>query len=191
MQDHHSDVIEDNIETHPVRLAIGVVLGAIALVVGILLLAEFAVVSWGSRSKASDPSMAPDAVAKRIAPVATVAVDANAPDASAPKAAPAPAAAPVVTPAAIPAPVAKTAEVSGGAGKAVYDASCSACHATGVAGAPRIGDQGAWAARLKAGKDALYTSAVKGKGAMPPKGGNASLSDADVKAAVDFLVAAR
>jgi cytochrome c5 len=59
-----------------------------------------------------------------------------------------------------------------------------------VAGAPKIGDKAAWAARLKAGKDALYASALKGKGAMPPKGGNASLSDEAVKAAVDHLLAA-
>ena len=54
---HHSDVIEDNIETHPVKLAVGIVIGAIALVVGILMLAEFAVVAWGSRSLKSEGSM--------------------------------------------------------------------------------------------------------------------------------------
>ena len=64
-----------------------------------------------------------------------------------------------------------------------------ACHATGVAGAPKLGDKAAWAPRLKTGKEALYASVIKGKGAMPPKGGNAALSDADVKAAVDYLVA--
>ena len=73
-------------------------------------------------------------------------------------------------------------------GKSVYDASCAACHAAGVAGAPKIGDKAAWAPRLKQGVDALYQTALKGKGAMPPKGGNMSLADADVKAAVDFMV---
>jgi len=72
-------------------------------------------------------------------------------------------------------------------GKKVYDSACTACHGSGVAGAPKAGDKAAWAARLKAGTDALYASALKGKGAMPPKGGNAALSDADVKAAVDYL----
>ena len=53
-----------------------------------------------------------------------------------------------------------------------------------------MGDKAAWAPRLKTGIDALYASALKGKAAMPPKGGNASLPDADVKAAVDYMAAA-
>ena len=72
-------------------------------------------------------------------------------------------------------------------GKTVYETSCAACHATGIAGAPKTGDKAAWAPRLKTGMDALYAASLKGKGAMPPKGGNASLADADVKAAVDYL----
>ena len=75
-------------------------------------------------------------------------------------------------------------------GRKVYDSTCMACHSTGAAGAPKFGDKAAWAPRLKAGIDALYKSALGGKGAMPPKGGNASLSDAEVKAAVDYLAAA-
>lgn len=74
-------------------------------------------------------------------------------------------------------------------GKPVYDSVCAACHANGVAGAPKAGDKAAWGDRMKVGKDALYASVIKGKGAMPAKGGNASLSDAEVKAAVDYLVA--
>ncbi len=72
--------------------------------------------------------------------------------------------------------------------KAIYTASCAACHTTGAAGAPKLGDNAAWAPRIKAGSETLYISAIKGKNAMPPKGGNASLSDADVKAAVDYMV---
>ena len=64
------------------------------------------------------------------------------------------------------------------------------CHGAGIAGAPKFGDKAAWAPRLKAGMDALYTTAIKGKGAMPPKGGNTALADADVKAAVDYMAAA-
>jgi len=75
-------------------------------------------------------------------------------------------------------------------GKKVYDGVCMVCHAAGVAGAPKFGDRAAWAPRLKTGLDALYASALKGKNAMPAKGGNAALSDADVKAAVDFMTAA-
>jgi len=178
----HHDVIEDNIDTHPVKLAIGVGIGAIALVVGIMLLAQFAIGAYGTRSVKDDPSMSDAAVRKRLAPVASVTIDPNAP-------APAPAAA--VTPVAaagMPAP----AKASEGAahGKGTYDSICKACHDAGVAGAPKTGDKTAWSTRLKAGKDALYTTALKGKGAMPPKGGNPSLPDADVKAAVDYILAA-
>ena len=64
---------------------------------------------------------------------------------------------------------------------------CNACHATGVAGAPKYGDKVAWAARSKAGVDALVASAIKGKGAMPPKGGLATATDADIRAAVEYM----
>jgi cytochrome c5 len=57
-----------------------------------------------------------------------------------------------------------------------------------VANAPKIGDRAAWAPRLKAGLQGMVAIAIKGKGAMPPKGGNASLSDADVRAAIEFMV---
>ena len=184
---HHSDVIEDNIDTHPVKLAIGVAIGAIALVVGIMMLAQFAIGAYGTRSMKDDPSMSDAAVRKRIAPVASVAIDPNAP-APAPAAA-APAAAPTpVAAAAIPA-AANKAE-AGASGKATYESTCKACHEAGLAGAPKFGDKAAWSARLKAGKDALYTSALKGKGAMPPKGGNPTLPDADIKAAVDYMASA-
>lgn len=108
------------------------------------------------------------------------AAEAKVPQATAP-AAPA-ATAPAITAAATPA------KVDAGKGKAVYEANCTVCHAAGIAGAPKAGDKAAWAPRLKAGMEALYTTSLKGKGAMPPKGGNASLADADVKAAVDYLV---
>lgn len=73
-------------------------------------------------------------------------------------------------------------------GKAIFDATCTACHSTGAAGAPKIGDAAAWAPRLKGGNAALYASAIKGKGAMPPRGGNPNLSDADLQAAVNYLI---
>ena len=56
-------------------------------------------------------------------------------------------------------------------GEEVYKAQCSACHATGAAGAPKFGDAGAWGARIGKGYDALLTSALKGKGNMGPQGG--------------------
>ncbi|HKU46452.1 MAG TPA: c-type cytochrome, partial [Burkholderiales bacterium] len=73
-------------------------------------------------------------------------------------------------------------------GKAVYDKVCVACHQQSVAGSPKIGDKAAWAPRIKTGTDALVQSVIKGKGAMPPKAGNPSLSDAEIRAAVEFLV---
>ena len=73
-------------------------------------------------------------------------------------------------------------------GKTVYAQTCAACHAAGVAGAPKSGDKAAWGTRIGNGRDALLTAVLKGKVAMPPKGGNASLSDEDVKAAVDFML---
>lgn len=82
------------------------------------------------------------------------------------------------------------APTAGGAidGAAEYQNKCFACHGTGAAGAPKVGDKAAWKARIAAGNDALYTNAIKGKGAMPPKGGHASLSDDATKAIVDHMV---
>ena len=78
-------------------------------------------------------------------------------------------------------------------GQQVYQAACVACHGAGIAGAPKLGDKGQWAKRIAKGPNTLYASAVNGvqgsAGAMPPKGGNPALSDAEVKAAVDYLVA--
>ena len=73
-------------------------------------------------------------------------------------------------------------------GKAVYDKTCVACHASGVANAPKLGDKAAWGPRTGAGKDALVASVIKGKGAMPPKAGAADLKEDDIKAAVDFML---
>lgn len=78
----------------------------------------------------------------------------------------------------------------GADGKAVYDKTCVACHATGVANAPKLGDKAAWGPRVATGKDALVKSVLAGKGAMPPKGGAADLKDDDVQAAVDFMLSA-
>ena len=81
-----------------------------------------------------------------------------------------------------PAPAASKAE-----GKKIFETTCIVCHGTGVAGAPKAGDKAAWAPRLKTGMAALYKSALQGKNAMPPRGGNAALTDDQVKAAVDYL----
>jgi cytochrome c5 len=75
------------------------------------------------------------------------------------------------------------------AGKALYQQVCQACHAAGVLNAPKFGDKAAWAPRLKDPMDTVYNYALHGKGAMPPKGGS-NAPDADVKAAVDYMVSA-
>ena len=187
---HHHDPIEDNIETHPVKLAIGIAIGTVALIIGIILLTQFAVGMYGSRTLKDDPSMSKEAVEKRIAPVGRVEIDPAAPAVEPPKPAsakPAPAAA--VAAVAIP-PAPGKGAAGADAGKATYDSACVACHGTGAAGAPKLGDKAAWAPRAKTGKKALYASALGGKGAMPPKGGNTALPDEAVKAAVDYLLAA-
>lgn len=116
-------------------------------------------------------------------PQAPAAADA----AAAPAAEAAPAAAPAAAPVAA-APAAAAVPVAG-AGEALYKQACSVCHAAGVAGAPKFGDKAAWSARVGLGLDGLTTSAIKGKNAMPPKGGSTA-SDADIKAAVEYMLAA-
>ena len=73
-------------------------------------------------------------------------------------------------------------------GEPIYNQACMACHMTGAAGAPIMGDADQWGPRLEQGIDTLYQHAIDGFGAMPPKGGFANLSDDEVKAAVDFMI---
>ena len=98
------------------------------------------------------------------------------------------AAAVVIPPPAAAAPV--TASAAGAPGKALYDQACTVCHAAGVANAPKLGDKAAWAPRIATGIDAMTQSVIKGKGAMPPKGTAMAASDADLKAAVTYMVGA-
>ena len=118
------------------------------------------------------------------APVAAAATAPATPASSAVVAAATPA-----TPAAATAPAApaKVATADSGAGEALYKQACFACHAAGAAGAPKFGDKAAWAPRIQTGLDALTASALKGKGAMPPKGGTTA-SDADIHSAVAYMV---
>ena len=78
------------------------------------------------------------------------------------------------------------------AGKKTYDMACAACHATGVAGSPKVGDKAAWTARIAQGMDVMVGHANKGfqgkKGFMPAKGGRANLSDATIADAVAYMV---
>ncbi len=109
---------------------------------------------------------------------------------------PAAAAAPAAVSAPAPAPAPEAAPAPAAAaenelGKSVFGKTCAMCHAAGVAGAPKPGDKADWGPRIAQGKDTLYKHAIEGftgaKGMMPAKGGAANLSDADVKAAVDYM----
>ena len=91
--------------------------------------------------------------------------------------------------AAKPAPVAAVMPVAAGAGEALYKQACVACHAAGVAGAPKFGNKDSWALRIPMGVDTLTASVIKGKGAMPPKGGSTA-SDAEIRASVEYMLAA-
>lgn len=133
---------------------------------------------------------------KRLAPVAHAAAlllafslaACSKQESAAPAATPAPTAAPAAEAASAP-PV----QAANDEGKAIYNKTCALCHAAGVAGAPKPGDKADWAPRIAQGNDTLYKHAIEGftgsKGAMPARGGGASLSDEQVKAAVDHMVA--
>lgn len=129
--------------------------------------------------KFAEPAV-PAAAAGDAAPVAAAPAVATA---AVPAAVVAAAASPPVAPAA----ATKVAQADSGAGEALYKQACVACHAAGVAGSPKFGDKAAWAPRIQTGIDAMTTSVIKGKGAMPPKGGSAA-SDADIRSAVVYMV---
>lgn len=126
----------------------------------------------GVLGKGAPADMGAEATAARIAPVGML-------NTGAAIAAPAPVAAAVSTPS----------TAAARSGDDVYNSSCVACHGTGAAGAPKLGDIAAWAPRIATGIDALLGSATNGKGAMPPKGTCASCSSGDLKAAVEYMAA--
>ncbi|MBV2208154.1 MAG: c-type cytochrome [Thermomonas sp.] len=121
---------------------------------------------------------------------AAPAADAPAAEAPAAEAPAAPAA--EAAPAADAAPEA-TAEAGAVDGKKIYGATCALCHASGLAGAPKPGDKADWGPRIAQGEETIHKHAIEGftgqAGVMPAKGGNMSLSDDEVKAAADFMVA--
>ena len=186
MSDAHSSGHSEDSGTFiktPTQLIVVIVLAFVVPIAAIFAIIHF--VMSGEKPRTS-VTMSDKAIAERIKPVGEVPQSAieKGPSPVAPVPAPA-AAAPVVVAAA--AGDSKAAPAAGN-GKAVYDASCQACHAAGVAGAPKVGDKAAWAPRIGTGLAALQNSALKGKNAMPAKGGNAGLADGDVTAAVDYMV---
>ena len=172
-------------------VVIGVLVGiAVVLIVTARVVGSETQLAWVQ----ADPDYAA-AVDKRIAPVGRVSVAGEEPvaepaavagqGADAAPAAEAPAAE-------APAAEAPTAVAKALDGEQVYNAACVACHGSGVAGAPKVGDAGAWKARIATGTDTLNKHALEGfqgaGGFMPPKGGRTDLSDAEVMSAVDFMV---
>lgn len=151
-----------------------------------------AVVYMANKSGASLPEPAAPAeegAKKEGEAAAAPAAQAAAPAAPAPAAAAPAAAAPAAAApaAAAPAPEQKAAAVNP-AGEQLYKTACFACHATGIANAPKFGDKAAWEPYIKTGMDAMVKVAMTGKGVMPPKGGAANASEADIRAAVEFMV---
>ena len=196
MSDAHNKH-ESAIKT-PKQLIAAIVAAILVPVVCIYLLVQY--VTGEPKVGAGSNAQTPDAIAARIAPVADqgytfAAAAAAAPQAQTgePAATGAPAApataAPEVAAASAPAPDAAPA---GDAGKKLFDTICTTCHTPGIAGAPKFGDKTVWAPRIKQGVATLYDHALKGfqgkSGVMPPKGGSTA-SDAEVKAAVDYIVA--
>ncbi|MFQ5642982.1 MAG: c-type cytochrome [Thiogranum sp.] len=95
------------------------------------------------------------------------------------------------TAAAAPAPAtadAAPAAAGGRSGEQVYSASCTMCHAAGVAGAPKLGDKAAWEPRAAKGIDGLLATAISGLNAMPPKGTCAACSDDELKGAIEYML---
>lgn len=135
-------------------------------VVKLALMAAFSVAVVGCGQKAGPAAEVSNELIKPVASVQT-------------------AAAPAAAPAGEAAPAAAAAAPDG---KKIFDTTCAACHATGAAGAPKVGDKAAWGPRIAQGAPALVKSALNGKNAMPPKGGNAGLSEADIKATVEYMV---
>lgn len=131
----------------------------LALVVPIIIIIMLVnMVAAGNAPLAGSDALGPEATAKRIAPVAKLELV----NASGPK-------------------VFKT-------GEQVYKAVCASCHQAGAAGAHKLGDTAAWSVPIKTGLDAMVASVVKGKNAMPAKGGNPSLDDFEIARAVVYLV---
>ncbi len=158
---HTADNAETHAEAHegPIKTPKQLVVTVIlAFIVPVLIIFLLInLVVSSSTRGAGSQALTPEAIASRIKPVAGFALV----DANAPK-------------------VFKT-------GQQVYESTCTACHAAGIAGAPKMGDAAAWAPLIGSGMEAMMKIALEGKGAMPPKGGNPTLSDFEIQRAIVYM----
>lgn len=141
----------------PKQLIVVIIASFLVPIICIILLVQY--VANADKSGAGSNAQSPEAIAARITPVADEGFTLK--DVNAPK------------------------QLL--SGEAVFKAVCSACHATGAAGAPKVGDAGAWSARISQGYEKLVANAVKGIRAMPAKGGNPDLDDVEVERAVVYM----
>jgi cytochrome c5 len=152
-----SDAHNESAIRTPKQLAAAVIGFFLVTVIGIILLVQY--VTADKLTGAGSNSQAPETVAARLSPVADAGFTFK--DVNAPK-------------------VLQT-------GEAIYTSTCAACHGGGVAGAPKTGDAGSWAARIAQGYDTIVKHAIEGIRAMPAKGGNPDLDDVEVARAVVFM----
>ena len=144
----------------PQQLIVVVVLSFVVPVAAILLLVKL--ITGGMHIDPTSSAMSEDAIANRLKPVGEVSVAATT----------------------------EQGAEGASAGEQLFNTVCQACHAAGLAGAPKTGDKAAWDARLAQGTETLYASAINGKNTMPAKGGAMNSPDADVRAAVDIMLEA-
>lgn len=143
---------------------------AISGLIGIVILVALVYTLTAAQLSGSGDTGTPEQIAARIAPVGSVTLAGS--EAAAAAAAPATASAPA----------------DEGPGAAIFNKACTACHATGVAGAPKMGDKAAWQPRIARGLDLLLQTVINGKGAMPPRGTCMDCSDDDLKVAIEYML---
>ncbi len=179
--DHSESAHEGPIKT-PKQLILAVVFSFIVPIIVIVLLVSF--VTTDNRSD-SGKALEPEAVAERIKRVGHVELAKAGQTNAAPQAAAV--AMPVVAAVIPPAETKPTAVAAAATPAALYSTACAACHDSGAAGAPKVGDQAAWAPRLAQGIDGMTASVIKGKGIMPARGGSQA-SDAEIREVVIYMV---
>jgi cytochrome c5 len=141
----------------PKQLIAAVVAGFLVPIVCIVLLVQY--VTNGQKTGAGSDSQTPEMIAARIKPVADNGFTFR--DANTPK------------------------QLQ--SGEEIFKSTCAACHAAGVAGAPKVGDEAAWKARIAEGYDTLVSHAINGLRAMPAKGGNPDLDDVEIQRTVVYM----